>query len=261
MVTSTTSTTPTTEVGANGTNGFADPDKKSHHSHSFSEAATRTTSSTIPRSNLEQGHEERRIEGFASIQNGFALMISWESEHDDLHVKQEVDTLSAILRDTFGYKIIPALLGCNSKRAQAQANHLVAEFVWRHDGPNNLLIVYFAGPPRGCPRAFEYLAATSSGETTRKPGKHSFTTALIWALRTLCEERGQFITTDLLNTIKKRAPDFPKDQSPVLSDRNRGSPRERIFLQPLQKNGTESRPEVAQTYPRRATLWASTPAR
>lgn len=315
MVTSTTSTTPTVEVGANGINGLADPGKKSHHSHSCSESGGKDNL-VNDTSIVHYDDEYERLNSDYSVawnkamrkgtyrdspqyKNVFALMISWESKHDDLHVKQEVDTLSAVLRDTFGYEVIPALLECNGKRAQAQVNHLVAQFMYQHDGPNNLLIVYFAGhgtpgsvfghlelagksgfadsrdnldrivwnrteiclqgaeadileifdccyagdlgPPRGCPHAFEYLAATSSGETTRKPGKHSFTTALIWALRTLCEERGQFTTTDLLNTIKKRAPDFPKDQSPVLSDRNRGSPRERIFLQPLQKNGTDSR--------------------
>lgn len=30
-------------------------------------------------------------------------------------------------------------------------------------------------------QAFDYLAATSDKSTTRKPGKHSFTTALIWS--------------------------------------------------------------------------------
>jgi hypothetical protein len=69
-------------------------------------------------------------------------------------------------------------------------------------------------------RAFEYLAATSAKSTTRKPGKESFTTALIWSLEQLAaNHESGFSTQELLRTISHIAPDFPKDQIPRLSER------------------------------------------
>lgn len=80
--------------------------------------------------------------------------------------------------------------------------------------------------------AFEYLAATSANSTTRKPGPHSFTTALIWALNDLAVvEDGRFTAQQLLGRILV-APDFPKEQSPRLSERGPACPR-KIVLAPL----------------------------
>jgi len=87
---------------------------------------------------------------------------------------------------------------------------------------------------------FEYLAATKEMATTPIPGDNSFTSALIYALETLVEEmpEGRFTTIELLRKIKEDAPNFPKDQSPVLSDRERHSPAGRIMLHPLPREGS-----------------------
>jgi len=82
-------------------------------------------------------------------------------------------------------------------------------------------------------RSFEYLAATSPSGTTRSPGKASFTSALIWALEELLlkDRRPKFTTTELRLKIKD-APEFPKDQTPMLKSRDVSS-IERIVLGPL----------------------------
>lgn len=93
-------------------------------------------------------------------------------------------------------------------------------------------------------RAFEYLAATSAKSTTRKPGPHSFTTALIWALNNLVAAGEKFSTQELLTKIVN-APDFPEDQSPRLSERGPACLR-RIVLAPLNNDAVS---DVSDTNP------------
>jgi hypothetical protein len=81
-------------------------------------------------------------------------------------------------------------------------------------------------------RAFEFLAATSANSTTKKPGKHSFTSALIWSLNHLLKDQERFSTQELLRTILNEAPNFPAQQSPRLSERKPASLR-KIMLAPL----------------------------
>ena len=73
-----------------------------------------------------------------------------------------------------------------------------------------------------------------------RPGKESFTRALIYALNALVEKRpdGRFTTVELLNKIKD-APDFPKDQNPTLSDREKKGSAGRIMLHPLRGTGPD----------------------
>lgn len=82
-------------------------------------------------------------------------------------------------------------------------------------------------------RQFEFLAATSAGSTTRGPGKNSFTSGLIWALKKLAKSPVRFTTSQLTRKIKE-CPDFPKWQVPALIERNAASV-ERIVLAPLSK--------------------------
>ena len=84
-------------------------------------------------------------------------------------------------------------------------------------------------------RHFEFLGATSAGSTTRGPGKHSFSSGLIWALKELAENNERFTTSQLTNKIRD-CPDFPKRQVPTLIERNEASV-ERIILAPLSRNG------------------------
>ena len=80
-------------------------------------------------------------------------------------------------------------------------------------------------------RSFEFLGATSSDSLTRCPGEKSFTSALIWALKKLVEEKERFTSSELSRRITS-APKFPRDQVPVLFERS-GSSLERIILAPL----------------------------
>ena len=82
-------------------------------------------------------------------------------------------------------------------------------------------------------RKFEYLAATSK-ETTKRPGPHSFTSALLHSLADLAEKRKRFTSSELVNAIRE-APNFPKGQVPTLSERGGANSRERIMLAPLPK--------------------------
>lgn len=90
---------------------------------------------------------------------------------------------------------------------------------------------------------FEYLAATGAGRTTDTPGPSSFTSALIYALKNLLEEKTRFTSTDLARKIKDEAPDFPKHQEPILTDRRAGSHVGRICLQPMVKIADSTGPE------------------
>ncbi|KAL8724055.1 MAG: hypothetical protein Q9181_007006 [Wetmoreana brouardii] len=85
--------------------------------------------------------------------------------------------------------------------------------------------------------SFEYLAATKPMDPTELPGERSFTSALIWSLEKLVQEKpqGRFTTKELLDEIRTKAPNFPKDQIPQLSDRdNTKCPAGRIMLNPLE---------------------------
>lgn len=88
------------------------------------------------------------------------------------------------------------------------------------------------------PRLFEYLAATPQLATTPIPGDNSFTSALIYALEALIEEKedGRFTTDELLRKIQRDAPFFSRDQKPVLSDREGNTSAGRIMLHPLDRN-------------------------
>ena len=79
--------------------------------------------------------------------------------------------------------------------------------------------------------------------STPVPGKDSFTSALIYALEALVEEQqgGRFTTVELLNKIKEDAPHFPKNQTPVLSDREEKTSAGRIMLHPLRRGDTKAR--------------------
>ena len=71
-------------------------------------------------------------------------------------------------------------------------------------------------------------------------GKESFTSALIFSLRTLVKEQpeGRFTTMELLKKIQTDAPDFPKNQKPVISPRDTSISAGRIMLHPLKKTGS-----------------------
>ena len=84
--------------------------------------------------------------------------------------------------------------------------------------------------------SFEYLAGTGPNQTAKCPGPNSFTSALIWALQQLVNERECFTTQQLMHKIKKDAPEFPRDQTPVLSKRGNQNTANCIILQPISRS-------------------------
>ncbi|KAI4223286.1 MAG: hypothetical protein L6R40_008515, partial [Gallowayella cf. fulva] len=94
-------------------------------------------------------------------------------------------------------------------------------------------------------RCFEFLGATSSGATTKAPGKHSFTSGLIWALGVLAKESGRFTTSKLANKIRE-APNFPQKQVPILYERNDLATLQRIVIAPLSKGDEASATSPAE---------------
>ncbi|MCJ1401338.1 hypothetical protein MMC11_004550 [Xylographa trunciseda] len=216
-----------------------------------------------------------------------ALLLCWTENSNDMATEKEVLELKSVLVDRFGYNVQIQYLDKDlEKRLQVQVNAIVAKFVGDHDGPNKLLMVYYAG--HGRPGEFygsleligqtspndkkkridaliwnkteellkvaeadvleifdwhfEYLAATGPMHGTPVPGKDSFTSALVYALNTLYEEKegGRFTTVELLNKIKSDAPYFLREQIPVLSDRKDLTLAGRIMLHPITNDGSIS---------------------
>ena len=74
------------------------------------------------------------------------LLLCWDQGSVDLATQEEVESLRAVFVDKFGYNATVAKLDANAqKRLQVQVNAKVAKFVEDHDGPNTLMIVYYAG--------------------------------------------------------------------------------------------------------------------
>jgi len=94
--------------------------------------------------------------------------------------------------------------------------------------------------PTWSDRIFEFLGACSAEETTFLPGPDSFTSALIWGLEKLAEEKGAFTNPELFEQILQ-APKFPSGrQQPCYNERGIHCPM-RLILEPLK----ETLPETA----------------
>ncbi|KAF2002303.1 hypothetical protein P154DRAFT_521115 [Amniculicola lignicola CBS 123094] len=209
------------------------------------------------------------------------LIARWDKDEDDFPEGHdaEIGELEELFKNGFHYDCEIVELG-TSTRPQIKLNAALAAHVSKHDGPNNLLIVYYTGhgqlhkakdaemrlelsakggsskekstkeknkyPPSlfwdkvednlfdvegdvfvlfDCcfgsnahkgfideRRLYWLMAASPRYETTPAPGPHSFTTALIQALRKLLDEcNGQnFTTMKLMDEINmSRNPDNP----------------------------------------------------
>lgn len=93
-------------------------------------------------------------------------------------------------------------------------------------------------------RKFELLAACGHDKTTCFPGKHSFTSALIWALQELAKENpsSPFSTCKLRLKIAEEAPNYAEmgEQNPLLFPRDPSSNRsvsdEHIMIEILKQH-------------------------
>ena len=73
----------------------------------------------------------------------------WQDSCNDLTTKDEVDDLKATFEDRLNYHAEIKYLDTKiEQRLQVRMNTIVATFVGQHDGPNTLLIVYYAGHGR-----------------------------------------------------------------------------------------------------------------
>ena len=96
-----------------------------------------------------------------------ALLLCWDDNSDDLTTKAEVKRLEAVLKNDFGYHAEIFYLDNHiEQRLQVILNAVVAEFVRKHDGPNTLLMVYYAG--HGRPGSY-YGALELFGSVQRTP--------------------------------------------------------------------------------------------
>jgi len=91
---------------------------------------------------------------------------------------------------------------------------------------------------------FEFLGSCVEGQVTRSAGPHSFTTALIAALTKLSRCDVAFNTSKLQSTISQHG-DFPKDQTPVLSDRWRTGEHIVIDRRGLPAHATSAAPKAS----------------
>lgn len=74
------------------------------------------------------------------------LLLCWHQTSGDLATQEEVDKLKAVFEEDFGYSATIAKLDANREgRLQIDVNAKVAKFAKRYDGPQTLLIVYYAG--------------------------------------------------------------------------------------------------------------------
>ncbi|KAL6718277.1 hypothetical protein ACLMJK_004365 [Lecanora helva] len=196
----------------------------------------------------------------SSYQKVEVLLLCWADNSNDLVTKEEVNRLKRVFTEDFHYHTHTEYLDATiEKRLQVQVNAKVAAFVDAHDGRDTLLLVYYAG--HGRPGSyygalemhgfFEYLGATDAMGGTPVPGADSFTSALIYALKYLVKHQaeGRFTTLDLLGAIKSLAPDFPKDQSPVLCNRIHGGSCGQIMLHPIQPHTSNTKVKSTKNSP------------
>ncbi|KAJ8112306.1 hypothetical protein OPT61_g5299 [Boeremia exigua] len=96
-------------------------------------------------------------EGYAHVS---VLIIRWADYLDDLKTKKEAQELEQVFRERFRYETETVELNVKGK-PQLQLNSCVSAFAEKHNGPNNLLIIYYTG--HGVWReAEEYLQLTAA---------------------------------------------------------------------------------------------------
>ena len=77
------------------------------------------------------------------------LLLCWNHSCSDMTTKDEIDGLKAVFEEKFNYHAEVQYLDITvGQRLQVRVNTIVAAFVGKHDGPNTLLIVYYAGHGR-----------------------------------------------------------------------------------------------------------------
>ncbi|KAF2630172.1 hypothetical protein BU25DRAFT_408756 [Macroventuria anomochaeta] len=83
--------------------------------------------------NLPEGYEHVAV-----------LIVKWADELDELKTRTEALELETLFRDRFHYHTETVELNVKGK-AQLQLNSRISSFAAEHNGPNNLLIIYYTG--------------------------------------------------------------------------------------------------------------------
>ncbi|KAF2011644.1 hypothetical protein BU24DRAFT_286054 [Aaosphaeria arxii CBS 175.79] len=86
--------------------------------------------------NLPDGYQEAAV-----------LIIKWDDELDELKTRDEAEELDRVFREVFNYDTETVELNV-SKKPQHQISRFISTFIEKHDGPNNLMIVYYTGHGR-----------------------------------------------------------------------------------------------------------------
>lgn len=74
------------------------------------------------------------------------LLLCWKEHSRDIDTQEEVERLKSVFKEGFGYNVtIQQLDATREKKLQLQVNANVANFAEVNDGPDTLLIVYYAG--------------------------------------------------------------------------------------------------------------------
>ena len=77
------------------------------------------------------------------------LLLCWKEGCNDMATQDELDKLKATFENRFNYHVEIAYLDTTiEQRLQIRVNCIVAKFVDEHNGPDTLLIVYYAGHGR-----------------------------------------------------------------------------------------------------------------
>lgn len=91
-------------------------------------------------------------------ENAAVLLVRWHDELDDLNTRKETEELHKLFAEQFNYQCTTVELDVLTK-PQLQMNKHLSTFLEKHDGPNNLLIVYYTG--HGLHKEGKYLELTA----------------------------------------------------------------------------------------------------
>ncbi|KAI9683741.1 MAG: Phosphatidylinositol-4-phosphate 5-kinase [Bathelium mastoideum] len=86
----------------------------------------------------------REGSGYSGYRHVAVLLIRWAEELDQLKCGDEARRLDGLFQNTFGYYTDTVELH-DKHNANLQLHSAIVDFVKKHDGPNNLIIVYYTG--------------------------------------------------------------------------------------------------------------------
>ena len=93
--------------------------------------------------------DEGDLKGRTVYKRVEVLLLCWAEKLGELNTKDEVDRLRSIFEQRLNYHTqIEYLDTTVEEKLQIRINRIMASFVGAHDGPNTLLIVYYAGHGR-----------------------------------------------------------------------------------------------------------------